>query len=77
MLARKIIELTENGYRVRFYSSSSLFTSEMKVRVSKDNLSAEARIPHSDLRTNDIARDGILSNALDMLVKGFEEEKDA
>ena len=77
MLARRIIELTEDGYRVRFYSSSSLFTSEMKIRISKDNLNAEARVPYSDLRESDAKRETIIMDILDKLVMEFKEEKNA
>lgn len=77
MLARRIIELTEDGYRVRFYSSSSLFTSEMKIRISKDNLTTEARVPYSDLRESDVKRDELLTDILDKLVMEFKENKNA
>lgn len=77
MLAKRIIELTEEGYRVRFYSSSSLFTSEMKIRISKDNLNAEARIPYSDLRESDIKREMLILDILDKLVTDFKEDKNA
>lgn len=77
MLTKKIIELTERGYRIEFRPIESLFgdPSRIRIRLSKDDYNVAHEISRDMLMQYKDEVDLLLTHLIKELMVRFEKEK--